>query len=267
VLIPYATGVGFLRIYAEDRSNLWGVPVASFSSYSYTIGISLLFTLLQVALYEGLFFFNEWVKAHQEREELQHLNVQMQLEALKVQVQPHFLFNTINTLVSLIEKDQERAVHFAESLSDVYRYFLQANQTQLINLEKEIQFCEIYFSLLKTRFPDGLYLHNFLNGCSYYELPPLTIQSLIENAVKHNVISASRSLHITIDFLPTTQRIIVTNNLQPRAAGAFLGKGLQYITEKFRLLNLPPVSITKDEKLFSVSFPIIKTYAHESYDH
>lgn len=267
VLVPYAFLLGFLRIFFEDYSNLWGIPVAAFSTYSYTIGISLLFILLQLAVYESFYFFNEWNKTREEAEDLKRLNMLIQMDSLKVQIQPHFLFNTLNTLIGLIEADQKRAVHFTENLAFVYRYLLEASEKMFIPLEEEMDFSRRYFSLLKTRYPAGLHLTENIEAAASEMVPPLTLQILIENAVKHNKISTAKPLYIDVDYDAVTERVVVSNNLQPKTGGAPSGKGLVHLKKKFSLLRLPELQIEQSEKDFVVRFPLIKANCHESIDH
>ena len=266
-LVPYAFLLGFLRIFIEDYSNLWGIPVANFSTYSYTIGISLLFILLELAVYESLYFLSEWNKSKNETEELKRQNMLMQMESLKVQIQPHFLFNTLNTLIGLIELDQARAIRFTENLAYVYRYLLEATGKTLINLEEEVNFSNRYFSMLKTRHPEGLYLSNTIQDKASCQVPPLCLQILIENAVKHNKVSKARPLHIRIDYNKEQQCIVVTNNLQPKTKVATTGMGLQHLKKKFQLLNFPAIRIIQTAEEFAVHFPLIKTNFYESIDY
>lgn len=267
MLVPYAFLLGFLRIFMEDYTNLWGIPVANVSTYSYTIGISLLFILLELAVYESIYFFQQWNKAQSEAEELKRLNVVMQMDSLKGQVQPHFLFNTLNTLIGLIEADQKKAVHFTEDLAYVYRYLLQTTERSLISLEDEMDFAKRYFSLLKTRYPEGLYLTEHLTGTTQYQVPPLSVQVLIENVVKHNKISKANPLNITISMDDEKQRITVSNNLQTRMQTNTTGTGLQHLKKKFQLLNLPELVVLKDLSSFAVSFPLVKIECYESVDY
>ena len=267
VLIPYACFLGFMRIFIEDYSNFWGVPVANFSTFSYTIGISLLFVLLELAVYESVYFFQEWTRTKMEAEELKQLNLTMQMDSLQGQVQPHFLFNSLNTLIGLIEVDQKRAVHFTEHLAYVYRYLLDATEKTLISLEDELDFAKHYFSLLKTRYPEGLYLTINLDDVLEYQVPPLSLQLLVENVVKHNKISKTQPLYIHISFNETKERLVVSNNVQRKSNVETTGKGLLHLRKKFQLLNLPDLQVTDDETFFIVSFPLVKNHWYESVDH
>lgn len=267
VSVPYAILVGWLRIYLEDQSNLWGVSVANLTTYLYTIGITLLFTLLQIAVYESIYFFEEWNRSRAEAEDMKRLNVQMQMDSLKVQIQPHFLFNTLNTLIGLIEVNKDRAISFTENLAFVYRYLLEANESSLISLEEELRFANTYFSLLKTRYPDGLFLANELTDTEGYEVPPLSLQLLIENAVKHNSITRARPLYIHLKYDQDGQRLIVENNLQAKNAPATTGMGLQHLKKKFELLNMPSIHVKTDRDTFSVSLPLAKKQQYESVNY
>ena len=267
VAVPYAVLLGFLRIYLEDRTNFWGVPTASWSSYSYTIGITLLFILLQIAVYESLYFLFEWRHTTLEAEEVKRNNVQIQIESLKVQIQPHFLFNTLNTLMGLIETNKNSAIRFTQDLAFVYRYLLEANASTMISLEDELNFVQTYFSLLKTRHPEGLELFTEVHQAECFKVPPLSLQILIENAVKHNLVTRSRPLHIYIYLDLRNQQVIVQNNYQPKPVRATTGVGLQHLQKKFSLLNLPALTVRSTAEEFIVSFPILKKQVYEHLDY
>lgn len=268
MVAPYAGLVGYARVYVEDYINLWGVPVGNITYYSYNIGISLLFALLQVAAYESIYFFTEWNKSKTEAEELKKLNFQMQFDSLKVQIQPHFLFNTLNTLIGLMKIDTPRAIQFTEEMAHVYRYLLEANDRQLISLDEEMKFTKAYFFLLKTRYSEGLHLDiDDENNMASYQLPPLSLQVLLENAVKHNIITRDKPLYIKIEFHPALKQVIVSNNLQRKPQAFNSGLGLIHLKKKFDLLNMSGVSIAEKDHAFSVTVPIIKLneYASSNY--
>lgn len=267
ILVPYAFLLGLLRIYIEGTLNLWNVPVKNVSVFLLFTGITMLFILLEVALYESLFFVERWQAAQIEANELKKLNLQMQFDSLKVQIQPHFLFNTLNTLIGLIEGDQKRAISFTEDLAFVYRYLLEANQSTLISLEEELKFAKTYFSLLKTRYSEGLFLKEEMDHVSGFEVPPLSLQILIENAVKHNSITKAKPLLVNIRFDKQKQRVAVENNYQPKQHAQKSGHGLRHLKKKFQLLGLSEIAIDQKEKSFCVSFPVLKKHQHESADY
>lgn len=266
ILVPYAILIGVLRIWIEDKSNLWGVPVGTITNYSISSGISLLFVLLEIAAYEGIYFFREWNKARKEAEDLKKLHFQMQFDALKLQIQPHFLFNTFSTLISLITVDPPRAKIFTEKLSSTYRYFLEASERELISLDEEIRFARTYFYLLQTRYENGLHLEiDEAPGLDNYLIPPLSLQLLLENAIKHNIITRSRPLHIHIRFNFLKRRIMITNNLQRKATTAPSGKGLQHLKKRYALMAMDKVEIVENaaNNEFMVSIPFVPSRQQE----
>ena len=268
ILLPYSTAIGVLRIYTEEWAHIFGGTIVVFASFAAICGLCVFLVVLQVIIYESIYFFMEWDKARREAEELKRVNVQVQMDSLKVQIQPHFLFNTLNTLIGLIEVDGSRAIYFTEKLAYVYRYLLEANDCSLISLEEELEFTNAYFYLIKTRYPQGLYLE-FKNKEQLYawQIPPLTLQLLLENAVKHNVVTKKDPLHIRIEFNAQEECLLVTNNLQRKTAEVSTGKGLLHIKKKFQLLNLPEPAIYSTINEFSVKVPLIKHATYESADH
>lgn len=258
ILVPYALLLGFFRIYVESALLVWGIDIFIIPVFLTFSGISFLFISLGIVFYEVVFYMERWQSTQQETNELRKLNLQMQFDSLKVQIQPHFLFNTMNTLIGLIERDRDRAIRFTEDLSYVYRYLLEANQSNLINLEEEMKFARIYCSLLKTRYPEGIFLDEKVEDAGQYELPPLSLQILIENAVKHNIITRANPLRVSIHFDAELQRVVVSNNCQPKFYVLKSGHGLLQLKKKFELLSLPEIVIDQNQDYFSVSFSVIK---------
>jgi sensor histidine kinase YesM len=193
-----------------------------------------------------------------EKERLQKLQLQNELEILKNQVNPHFLFNSLNILSSLIGDDPQKAERFVDQLSKVYRYLLQTNQKAWTSVEAELNFIRSYAALLTTRYGDGVQVHiNVEEECQDLLLPPLTLQLLVENAVKHNVVHKQRPLLIEITASCTT--LYVRNNLQKKARQQVVshGIGLKNILEKYRMLQGKTVIINEDADCFSVTLPLL----------
>ncbi|MFD2569519.1 histidine kinase [Spirosoma soli] len=184
---------------------------------------------------------------------------EMHMRALQAQLSPHFLFNSLNSLSSLIADDPAKAERFVDELSSVYRYLLQANDRELTPLATEMKFINSYYHLLKTRYGKGICLQIAISD-AHQEclLPPLTLQLLVENAVKHNVVSASNPLTIHI-FTDSNGSLIVRNNLQRKRLNrlASTKKGLQNINLKYKLLNQPPIDICETDEAFDVIVPLI----------
>lgn len=224
----------------------------------YGLFYTFLYGVLVAAFYELLFYMEAWKKATQEAEELKKINLMVQLESLKNQVKPHFLFNSLNTLTALVEKDAAKAVKFISELAQVYRYLLQSNEKELIALDQELQFTQAYFFLLRTRFGEAISLQidvaESLHNCL---LPPLTLQILVENAMKHNQVSVRKPLAVTIRG-EGGEWLVISNNLQPkRVAAPSNGMGLSNIAAKYKLLNQPDVIIIKEADSFTVKVPLL----------
>lgn len=248
----------------------WKMPYTDWSFMLPMFGVTTLFVLVEVAIYESWFFVLAWAKSKAELEELKKTNLQIQYDTLKLQIQPHFLFNTLNTLVGLIELDPRRARVFTEEMAYVYRYLLSSNETQFVDLQDEIKFTKAYYYLLKTRHPEGLnmevvYPEDTENLC--FHIPPLTLQILLENAVKHNVVTRARPLAVTVIIDSDSGQVTVCNNLQRKDDIQRNGMGLQHLHKRFGLLGMPPVVVREDSTCFSVKVPLIKTTKYESVDH
>jgi LytS/YehU family sensor histidine kinase len=221
--------------------------------------VSGVLAMAQVGIYEGFYYFTRLRRVEQEKEELMRINLQSHFDSLKQQVNPHFLFNSINTVSSLIDKDPIKAKKYLAEMSKVYRYLLRTNEEELTTLQTELLFAESYFHLLKTRFGDGLHLNcTVADSFRNCRLPALTLQLLLENAVKHNTIDKSKPLSICIT---TTENgwLSIRNNVQKRMNVLPSTKiGLANIMAKYKLLNQPDVRIEAAEKEFTILLPLIK---------
>lgn len=215
-------------------------------------------TMVSTTLWESDYTYTQWKNSVAEKEKLQQLTILHEFEALKSQVNPHFLFNCFNTLSSLISEDKKKAEYFLNELSKVYRYLLRNNTDGLSTLEEELRFIRSYYRLLQTRYGEGLQL-NIETDKRYdqYILPSLSLQLLVENAVKHNVVLKRTPLVVDI-FTAAGNILVVNNNLQPRNTKPASSKiGLKNIRYKYELLNRPGFQILQDTKNFSVVLPLI----------
>jgi hypothetical protein len=197
-----------------------------------------------------------------EKERLQKLQLQNELDILKNQVNPHFLFNSLNVLSSLISEDPQKAEQFVDQLSKVYRYLLRNNQQVWTSLENELEFIRSYSYLLSTRYGDGVQLTIAVEKEHYCrELPPLSLQLLVENAVKHNLVHKTTPLYIEVRS--TGEMLTVRNNLQKKARKQVIshGIGLTNISEKYRLMRNMAISVNEESGYFSVSLPLLEPLA------
>jgi sensor histidine kinase YesM len=208
--------------------------------------------------YEFFYSFQKWKESILENERLQKRQAQAELSVLKSQVNPHFLFNSLNSLSSLISDDTERAERYLNEMTKVYRYLIRNNEAELTSLDNELQFMHSYFHLLKTRYGKGIDMQIAVqpeHQC--FLLPPLTLQLLVENAVKHNAILKEKPLLLKL-FSNNKNELVVTNNLQKKTLQVDSTKiGLSNISSKYKLLNKPGIQIQQTETAFTVILPLI----------
>lgn len=199
--------------------------------------------------------------------QLQKENYQAQIQSLKNQVNPHFLFNSLSVLGFLIRKNEKQAREFVYRLSKVYRSFLDHGHEQLVSLKKEMELTESYIYLLSTRFGDNV---QFKIDVSQSQLslllPPGSLQMLVENAIKHNGSTRKKPLLITI--FSVGNELVVKNNLQPRLEKIdSTGTGLENITRRYKFLTDREVNFSKTEEEFVAKLPLLKveTYENSNY--
>ncbi|WP_052356259.1 sensor histidine kinase [Bacteroides timonensis] len=218
--------------------------------YGEVVVTSILFNVFAVTVIE---FFVQSRK----KQLLQQENVRMQYRQLKSQINPHFLFNSLNVLVSLINKDSERATDYTKKLSDVYRYVLTHDLEDTVSVHSELEFIQNYIEILQIRFGDGLnFTFDVRQADMQREIPPMTLQVLVENAVKHNALTASSPL--TIHISSDNRDLIVSNNIIPRMRiENSMGIGLENIKEKYDLIAGKTVSIIKTDQEFAVKLPLL----------
>jgi sensor histidine kinase YesM len=220
--------------------------------------ISIIFNFLVNTIYESFYLFLRLSETLVETERFKKESIEAQYQNLTSRLNPHFLFNSLNTLTTIVEEDPKRAVEYIHELSIVYRYVLNSQKSTWTDLESEMKFTQSYITLLKMRFEDNLRIEVGLckEHLNYYILP-LTIQLLIENAVKHNEISNSHPLYIKV--FCEMDDLVVANNKQLRTIMPSTTKvGLQNIKERYRFLVDKVVFIEDLEKTFTVKVPLMK---------
>ncbi len=240
----------------------WLIDLPHFQLNAVRLLFALLFTfcivVFTVITYKSIHTIDDLQESKQQVKTLSQAQLQAELNALRQQVNPHFLFNSLNSLTALIGEDPAKAEAFSEELSTVYRYLLRANEAPLVPLASELDFLNSYYHLLKTRHGDSLTLvRQVLPGTEERQLPPLTLQLLIENAVKHNIILPDQPLTI---YLQTddTNRLVVSNNIQRKATRALSnGVGLSNILSKYQMLGQPTPTIEDDGIEFRVTVRLI----------
>ncbi len=204
-------------------------------------------------------FFRNWKESLLQVEHYKTQNMQAQLQNLKNQVNPHFLFNNMSVLSSLVYKDQDKAVDFINQLSKVYRYLLDNHNNELVALKTELNFIESYIFLLQIRFDKNIQFDiSIPPDMQAYSIPPMSLQMLIENAIKHNVVSEEFPLHVKL--YAENNKLVVTNTLKLRSVAEDSSKtGLKNIEDRYQFFTEEKVEILSDEKFFTVKLPLLKT--------
>ncbi|MCX2837698.1 2TM domain-containing protein [Salinimicrobium sp. MT39] len=253
------TMIGFFLCRLIDETLFQGFTVQHFlanEKLSYY-----LFPLFLTAFISLIFHLVYFYKALQDKRVTEQKiiagNASAKFESLKNQIDPHFLFNSLNVLTSLIEENPEQAQKFTTGLSKIYRYVLEQKDKELVDLEEEIKFAVTYINLLKMRFENSI----------YFEVPgqlstpeakvvPLSLQLLLENTIKHNVVSENKPLRIKI--FEEDGYLVLENNLQEKEVlQKRAGVGLQNIVSRYGLVTRREVQIIKDSEKFSVKIPIL----------
>lgn len=226
--------------------------------YRQTIIIGMIFSLLITAVFAAEYFFYRWNNARLRTIEMEQLSTQAQLDALKMQLDPHFLFNNLSTVTALIDDQPSLAISFITKLSAIYRYMLTNRTRNVIPLAEELEFIKAYLFLYQIRYGNGIVLQiDGVGKAASSELPPMTLQLLIENAIKHNVFSTEKPLKIHI-FFPDSQNMIVENNKMPKSThGPTTQMGLKNIEDRYRLMNSPLPQINDAEVSFSVKIALL----------
>ncbi len=215
-----------------------------------------------LSLYEGVYFYHRWRLSLIETERLRQENITSQLDALKSQVNPHFLFNSLNTLTYLIPEDENRAVRFVQQLSKVYRYILEIRDRSLITVAEELDFLDAYQFLLKERFGDNLQIHLQIDpAVKQMQMIPLSMQMLLENAIKHNIISKQNPLHIEIVAGTRNGTLLVRNQLQLKQQSQISTQvGLDNIRRRYAFYTNADIQISDDDGWFSVELPLLQAH-------
>jgi sensor histidine kinase YesM len=246
----------FLYIYAPFiLPNVLSVGSWEFRQY---IGIFMVATVFIYIFQSGLNVYTKALKKAAQAEHLQKEFAQVRLQALKSQVNPHFLFNSLSVLSSLVHVSAEMSEQFVIRLSKAYRYILEQKELDLVTLKSELDFLEAYFYLLQIRFEQKIQLQLQIDpSIQEYKLPPLTLQLLVENVVKHNKMSSNQPLQITISA--QNESLVVRNSLRLREQQQHsTGIGLENIKKRYALLTEKKVAIERTEHTFSVTIPLLK---------
>ena len=210
-------------------------------------------------VYETVFLVKQAETDKVKKEQLERSKAEAELQALKNQIDPHFIFNSLNTLSHLIEEKPQKARLFNDSLADVYRYILHNKERSLVLLREEMDFVNDYFLLLKIRFENAVQLKTNLTEeiINSVLVPPISLQLLLENAIKHNEFSDENPLVINITI--KNEQLVVSNHIQKKQLRKeSSGIGLQNLNERYRLTTNNAITINQEGNQFIVFLPILK---------
>ena len=261
----------FLLLSLENVVYEWIWPEPSEISKEMELGlrnylvVNLVVAAFVNSFYNSFYFFEQWKakviesnKLEIHALQLKENALQSELEVLKLQLDPHFLFNNFSILTQLIETDQKSAQEFLSNLSRVYRYILTTRKRDVVTLEEELKFVEMYFHLIKIRHGESICLTvNIHENDKTKGIPPVTLQLLIENAIKHNISTLKQPLYLTIESSGDGV-IAVKNNLQPiNIDYKTTGMGLKNIRERYQLLQGTEPEIARTGTAFEVRLPLL----------
>lgn len=253
--------IGVISTFAFTLTSIYLLSVlwkAIFQiNITYGILYSVIITVIISLFLHGRAFLLNWQQSKIDAERLQRENITGKYEALKNQVNPHFLFNSLNALTNLVYEDQDRAVKFIKQLSEVYRYVLDTRDQEIVSLAQEIKFLESYIFLQQIRFENRLNIEMNITDQNAF-VTPLALQMLIENAIKHNVVSADDPLKIRL--YQHNGQVIVENNLQRKSVlgEPSAGVGLENIVKRYELLTDKKVEVIDGPDKFIVKLPLLQ---------
>jgi ligand-binding sensor domain-containing protein len=247
------------RVQTSEHGNFANVPEASWSFKIETPFWQRWWFIALIGAF-SIGVLGAYVRAREARlkreDRLKRERVESQFETLKSQINPHFLFNSFNTLITIIEENPRIAVEYVEHLSDFYRSIIVYRERDFIKISEEMELVHSFHFLLKKRFEAGFHLVDRLNGAEGLVMP-LSLQLLVENAVKHNIISVSKPL--TIEIFMENNHIVVRNNIQrkikPEASTQF---GLHSLVNRYKLIGEGQISVEDNEAFFTVKLPVLR---------
>src|SRR4030042_2040762 len=246
ICVPF---IYYKLVFHIPPDRLYGHIIgASFS------GLTINFAIVG-AYYSG-FLAKYWMQSIKSEERLNQENLISKYEALKNQVNPHFLFNSLNTLTGIVEKDSKMASLYIKKLSDIYRYVLEQKDKETVNISEELHFVKDYIYLQKMRYGEGL---NFVSSLKDFggQVAPLALQILIENAIKHNIIADDQPLNI--ELLENNGCYVLKNNLQKKTTVHQNSQiGLDNLFKRYEFLSPVKIEILENSEEFIVRLPIIK---------
>ncbi|MBE0647187.1 MAG: histidine kinase [Bacteroidales bacterium] len=223
--------------------------------------------IVVMAIFEGWILYHERTRVKQMADSLQTELSQIKFEVLKSQINPHFMFNSLNVLSGLINKDVKKAQLFIDEFSMIYRYVLETIEQPVATLGKELEFMRSYLFLQQIRYGANLtYAVDIPAGLLEMFLPPLSLQVVLENAMKHNIVNEAKPLHIEISVDGNT--LVIKNNIQPKISkGVSTGLGLKNLVKRYALISHLQPEFTVETNHYLAKLPLINPEYHEGSYH
>jgi len=248
ILIP----INFLFYIVIKGKGIDDLYSTTFEASKYVIVL----TFLGVLLINTIAFFRNWRQSAINEEVLKREKLAIEYEALKNQINPHFLFNNLTALTALVRKDQDKAVTFIQELSNTFRYVLESRDIEVIELEKERILLKSISYLYHLRHEDSLIIIINLTDTKGKFIIPMALQMLVENAIKHNTVSASKPL--SIEIVEQDGYIVVRNNYQPKMTKIASSRiGLKNIQSRYEYFTQKQMIVECDDDFFTVKLPLL----------
>jgi hypothetical protein len=235
------------------EKKFWDIP--KIENFGMEVFTTILITFLITAIYESVFFYRQWKFNFSKSIRLEKAHIEAKYEALRAQINPHFLFNSLNSLTAMVE-DNKPVVDYIHNLSGLLRYMMKSNEKELVLLRDEIEITNSYISLQQLRFTGSLEISVTVPESFYnYAVPPLALQMLVENCFKHNIISKDKPLKVEISA--NGEAITVRNNLQKMHQNDTTGQGLKNIIGRYSFFTAREIEISDDDGHFTVTIPLL----------
>jgi hypothetical protein len=266
ILVLYLLANASLTVFGQHA--FW--PEYSTKDADMNIKVSILLSgtiFIYIVVYALLYSYQQYAVAQLENLQRERRQMELQFEALKSQLSPHYLFNSLNTISSLIFKDTPSAEQFIRRLAQTYQYILSTQHKRFVTLREEVDFVQSYYYLLRIRFQQQLHLEiNLPNAILSSKIPPLTLQILVENAVKHNTVNTEQQLFIYISAPDNTYLKVMNTKIEIAGNVTSFRLGLENIRQRYQFFTSKKIEI-RDEEKFSVMLPVIPNPVHHSRDY
>lgn len=259
VLLALVISLSLVSIGVYSFYLIKGLDTSNFLNHLFTVELNnaLKQFSIWILISSAFFFYIIWRKAIEREQQLREDNLKYKYRNLKSQVNPHFLFNSLNTLSELVYVDAQKSDNYIQKLSGIYRYILENEETDLIVLNEEIEFVNQYFNLQKERDKEKISLEINIDKPDGYKIIPVSLQLLVENALKHNAMSKEKPLRIEINN--SNDYIVVSNLIQRKnILESSTRTGLSNLKERVKLITGKELIVSEKNNQFIVKLPIIR---------